>query len=110
MTPDTLQPFLCLAIGFAFAGAIANGYQLVADRPLSFGLLEEGASLLALVMVPVLAFAAPFVILRNTIRGRRIERRRFAFVVVATVIAGYWSLLSGSVFVMVLRAAGILAA
>jgi len=50
--------------------------------------------------IPFLVFAAPFIIMRNTIRGRRIERRRFEFVMVATVIAGIWSLMSGTVVVM----------
>ena len=39
-----------------------------------------------------------------TIRGRRIERRRFEFVMVATVIAGIWSLMSGTVVEMVVDA------
>ncbi|MDB5519305.1 MAG: hypothetical protein JWQ17_6063, partial [Tardiphaga sp.] len=38
--------------------------------------------------VPFLVFAAPFIIMRNTLRGRRIERRRFEFVMMATVLAG----------------------
>jgi hypothetical protein len=50
--------------------------------------------------IPFLVFAAPFIIMRNTIRGRRIERRRFEFVMIATVIAGIWSLMSGTVVVM----------
>jgi hypothetical protein len=46
--------------------------------------------------VPLLIFAAPFLIIRNTIRGRRIEGRPVAFVALATVIAGFWSLMSGT--------------
>jgi hypothetical protein len=53
-------------------------------------------------------FAAPFIIMRNTMRGARIERRRFEFVMMATVIAGFWSMMSGTFFVMALRAAGLL--
>ena len=33
------------------------------------------------------------------IRGRRIERSRFEFVMLATVLAGFWSLMSGTVVV-----------
>jgi uncharacterized protein DUF6949 len=94
---------LSVALGFAVAGALATGYQLVTARPLSFRLLG-GARPQALVAVPVLAFAAPFVIMRNTIRGRRIERRRIEFVMLATMIAGFWSLMSGTVVVMALSA------
>jgi len=35
--------------------------------------------------------------MRNTIRGRRLEQRRFAYVALATVAAGFWSLMSGTV-------------
>jgi hypothetical protein len=47
--------------------------------------------------------------MRNTLRGARIERRRFEFVMMATIIAGFWSLMSGTFFLMTLRAAGVLA-
>ena len=43
------------------------------------------------------------------LRGARIERRRFEFVMMATVLAGFWSLMSGTFFLMTLRAAGLLA-
>jgi hypothetical protein len=59
--------------------------------------------------VPFLVFAAPFIIMRNTLRGAKIERRRFEFVMMATVLAGFWSLMSGTFFLMTLRAAGVLA-
>jgi uncharacterized protein DUF6949 len=95
---------LSLAIGFAVAGLLATGYQLVTARPLSFRLLGQGARPEAFIAVPVLAFAAPFVIMRNTIRGRRIEQRRIEFVMLATMIAGFWSLMSGTVVVMALSA------
>ena len=54
--------------------------------------------------IPLLMFSAPFIIMRNTIRGRRIEGRRTEIVVVATVIAGLWSLMSGTVVVLALQA------
>ena len=37
-------------------------------------------------------------------RGRRIEGRRTEIVMVATVIAGLWSLMSGTVVVLALQA------
>jgi hypothetical protein len=100
ITPESIQSFLALAIGFAAAGAIATGYQLVAKQPASFRLLEQGPRPATFAAVPMLVFAAPFIIMRNTIRGRRIEKRRFEFVMVATVIAGLWSMMSGTVLVM----------
>ena len=58
--------------------------------------------------MPFLVFAAPFIIMRNTIRGRMIEGRRVQFVAAATVIAGFWSMMSGTFVLMVLERAGIL--
>lgn len=99
MSPESLQSLLVLAIGFAVAGLIAHGYQLLTARPLSFRLLTHSPRLAALGGVGLLLFGAPFVIMRNTVRGLRIEKRRFEFVMIATVIAGFWSLLSGTLVV-----------
>ena len=60
----------------------------------------------ALAAVPLLIVSAPFLIMRNTILGRRQEGRRFEFVFLATLIAGFWSLMSGLVLVMTLQACG----
>ncbi|MDC7788125.1 hypothetical protein PQJ75_12785 [Rhodoplanes sp. TEM] len=103
MSPESIQNFLALAIGFAFAGLIATGYQAWAQRPASFRLLEQGSSASSFAAVPFLVFAAPFIIMRNTVRGRIIERRRFEFVMIATVIAGLWSLMSGTIVVMTVQ-------
>ncbi len=104
MSPESAQSLIVLFVGFAVAGALASGYQLVTERPLSFRLLNEGARLVTFLAVPVLTFAAPFVIMRNAIRGGRIQRRRFEFVMLATVLAGFWSLMSGTVVVMAFSA------
>jgi uncharacterized protein DUF6949 len=63
----------------------------------------------AFAAVPFLVFAAPFIIMRNTLVGAKVERRRFEFVMIATMVAGFWSLMSGTFFLMTLRAAGLLA-
>ena len=99
MSPESLQSLVVLLIGFAVAGLLATGYQLVTEKPLSFRLLNQGLRVVTFLSIPVLTFAAPFVIMRNVIRGRRIERRRFEFVMLATVLAGFWSLMSGTVVV-----------
>jgi len=108
MSPDTLQQAFALALGFAFAGALASGYQAMANRPAGFGLLSGWAGVRAFAAVPFLIFAAPFIIMRNTVRGRQHEGRPFQFVMIATVVAGFWSLMSGTFFVMLLRASGFL--
>jgi len=55
-------------------------------------------------VIPLLVVAAPFLILRNTVLGQRQEGRRFEFVFLATLIAGFWSLMSGLVLVTTLQA------
>jgi hypothetical protein len=109
MLPEALNSLFSLSIGFAFAGALASGYQLFVQRPAGFGLLQEGVAPRTFAAVPFLVFAAPFIIMRNTLRGVQLERRRFEFVFIATLLAGIWSMMSGTFFVMTLRAAGLLA-
>ena len=99
MSLESLQSVIILLIGFSVAGSLASGYQLVTERPLSFRLLNGGPQPTTFLAIPVLTFAAPFVIMRNVLRGRRLESRRFEFVMLATMIAGLWSLLSGTVVV-----------
>ena len=69
-------------------------------RPASFRLLQRGPRPSAFAAIPFLAFAAPFIIMRNTLRARRFDGRRFESVMVATIAAGIWSLMTGTVVVM----------
>lgn len=110
MSPDSVQNVLALALGFAFAGLCCSAYQLFTRRLPSFGLLNAGPSTAALAAVPFLLVAAPFLIMRNTLAGARQEGRRFEFVFVATLIAGFWSLMSGLTLVSALQACGLLLA
>jgi hypothetical protein len=96
LEPASIQAFQALAIGFAFAGFVASAFELFTRRRASFNLLQAGG-LKAVASVPVVVFAAPFLILRNTIRGRAIEGRPIPFVMLATIIAGFWSLACGQV-------------
>ena len=102
--------FFALALGFAVAGLFSSGYRVFTSRLPSFDQLTAGPGAEALAAVPVLVVSAPFLIMRNTILGRRHEGRRFEFVFFATVIAGFWSLMSGLVLVMTLQACGLLVA
>ena len=108
MSAESVQSLIVLSIGFAVAGSLATGYQFITEKPLSFRLLNGGAQPVTFLAIPVLTFAAPFVIMRNVIRGRRIENRRFQFVMLATIIAGFWSLMSGTVVVMAFNAFALL--
>ncbi|MGH7173751.1 MAG: DUF6949 family protein, partial [Gemmataceae bacterium] len=89
-----------LALGYAVAGLSCSAYRLVTSRLPTFGLLSTGPSAAAIAAVPVLMLSAPFLIMRNTILGRQQEGRRFEFVFLATLIAGFWSLMSGLALVM----------
>ncbi len=110
MTPDQIESLLALVLGFAFAGLIATGYQFLTRRPASFRLLKNGPRPATIAAVPFLVFAAPFIIMRNTMRARRLVSRRFEFVMLSTILAGFWSLMSGTVVVMALHAVGFLGA
>ena len=106
MSPDALNSLFSLFIGFAFAGALSSSYQAMAGVSGSFGLLRDVA-MQTFAAVRFTVFAAPFIIMRNTLQGAKInERRRFEFVMMATVLAGFWSLMSSTFFLMTLRASG----
>ena len=92
-----MMPFL-IAVAVLFA-------VLVLYDQVVFGLARM---LTAWLVFSVLLFSAPFIIMRNTLIGRRHEGRRFEFVFAATLIAGFWSLMSGTVVVAALRVSGAL--
>jgi hypothetical protein len=102
MPSDLVDMVLALAVGFAVAGLLSSAYQLATSRPASFRLLHRRPALRACAAVPFLVFAAPFIIVRNTVRGRVIEQRRIGFVLAAALIAGFWSLMSGTLVVAAL--------
>ena len=110
MFPEWVQFSLLLAIGFAVAGLLSSGYQLVADRPPGFRMLVHGARPARFAAIPFLIFAAPFIIIRHTSRGLRIKSRRFEFALLAALLAGFWSLMSGTLVVMTLEAVALLPA
>jgi hypothetical protein len=108
MSPDSVQSFFALAIGFAFAGLLATGYQAATSRPASFRLLQAGPQPATFAAVPFLVFAAPFIIMRNILRHRHAEGWRVWVVMSATMVAGLWSLMSGTVAISLLVGLGLL--
>ena len=109
MSPESLHTLLTLAFGFSVAGMLASFYQLVTTRPASFRLLGQ-ARALAIAFLPFLMFTAPFIIMRNIIRGQHLDGRSFGFTTLATVIAGFWSLMSGTLLVRAFETVGLFAA
>jgi hypothetical protein len=110
MSPESVQNLLALALGFAVAGLCSSAYQLATSRLPHFGLLTAGPRAAAIAALPLLMLSAPFLIMRNTVLGYAQEGRRFEFVFLATLIAGFWSLMSGLALVMALQACGLLVA
>ena len=104
MSPQSLQIVFDPGARLCRRRSVSAAYQLATSRLPSFGQLTTGPSPQAFAAVPLLMLAAPFLIMRNTLIGRREESRRFRFVFLATVIAGFWSLMSGLVLV---RAVGL---
>jgi len=94
-----------LFIGFAFAGLLASAFELFTERRADFKLLQAGG-LAAVASVPVVIFSAPFLILRNSVRGRPSDGRPFSFLVFAGLSAGVWSLVSGRVVLDLLHLLG----
>jgi len=101
--PATLEALQSLILGFAFAGLLASAFELFTAQRADFKLLQAGG-LAAVASVPVVIFSAPFLILRNTVRGRRIEGRPFMFVMLASMIAAIWSMASGRLVLDLLHA------
>ena len=93
--PSALESILTLVLGFTFAGVLASGFELMTERQASFHLLQ-GGDFFALASVPVVVLSAPVIIIRNTVQGRRIEGRPIPFVMMATIIACFWSMLCGT--------------
>ena len=100
--PGAMEALHALIVGFAFAGMLASAFELFTTRRADFKLLEAGG-MTAVASVPVVVFSAPFLILRNTVRGRMIEGRPFPFVVLASMIAALWSMASGRVVLDLVR-------
>jgi hypothetical protein len=81
-----------IAIGFALAGLCASGYRLFRMRLPSFRRLEVEPLPAPFAAIPLLPFSTPFLIMRNTLRVRRLKRHRAGLIIAATVLAGLWSL------------------
>ena len=103
--PAALEALQSLFIGFAFAGLLASAFELFTAQRADFRLLQSGG-LFAVASVPVVVFSAPFLIVRNTVRGRRIEGRPFIFVMLASMIASVWSMACGRIVLDLLQMLG----
>jgi hypothetical protein len=97
MTDLALAAYIGSA-GFVVAGILGSFYQLLTGEPLKFAISVE-TWLKGVFSCFLCVFAGPFIIMRNAIRGRKIEQRPIGWLVASSTIAGMWSLCSG-VFVL----------
>lgn len=96
MWSDLLIAFYIGSAGFVSAGLIGSFYQLLTNQPPRFS-FDVDSLLGKLATVGVCIFAGPFIIMRNAIRGRRVEGRPLGWLVASSTIAGMWSVCSGVV-------------
>jgi hypothetical protein len=95
---------LALALGFAVAGLCCSAYRLATHRLPSISLLSHGPRLSAFAALALLIVAAPFLIMRSILLGGGEALDRFQVVFLATLLAGFWSLMSGLALMMTLQA------
>ena len=81
-------------VGFVCAGILANFYQLVVQQPVGFR-VRVGSWPGVVTSVFMCTFAGPFILMRNALRGRRIENRSIGWLFGSSAIAGVWSACSG---------------
>ena len=105
MLHELLVAFYCAACGFVAAGIFGSFYQLVTDRPVKFAVSLE-TTLSGMRDVLIVTFCGPFIIMRNAIKARLVERRPMGWLVASSVVALTWSTCSGTVGMQFLRAAG----
>nr|WP_282449468.1 hypothetical protein [Roseibium sp. CAU 1639] len=67
---------------------------MIMREPPKFNFSSEGL-IAFLVAIFLCVFAGPFIIMRNAIRGRLIEKRPLGWLVASSTIAGMWSMCSG---------------
>jgi hypothetical protein len=83
-----------LALGFALSGLVAAAFEYFTARRASFRLLQTGERS-AYLAVPLVVIAAPYIIVRNSLNGRRLQGRPWPFVIAGASIAIFWGLLVG---------------
>lgn len=91
---EVLILFYCTVTGFVAAGLLGSLYQLITSKPPQFKLQSEGVLALATGTL-LFFFAGPFILMRNALRGRLIERRPVGWLAASAFIAAMWSSLSG---------------
>jgi hypothetical protein len=85
-----------MAVGFVAAGLAASLAQLVSGEPLRFR-VDAKSVLASSGTVLLCVLAGPAILMRNSWRAARAQARSPIWLGLSAMIAGVWSLLSGSV-------------
>jgi hypothetical protein len=85
-----------MAVGFAAAGLLSSFAQLVSGEPLRLW-LEPQSVLASLGGVILRVIAGPAIVMRNAWRGMLLEARAPIWFGLSAMIAGLWSLFSGTI-------------
>lgn len=107
MSPEGFENLLVIVLGFAVGGLLSSAYQIVADRPASFAILTRASRAIACAHLPLLVFAAPYLIVRALAAGAGEGPRDVFGVALATLFAAFWSLMSGTVVLLAMQALGV---
>ncbi|MCC2110825.1 MAG: hypothetical protein KDJ16_02185 [Hyphomicrobiales bacterium] len=91
------------AIGFVSAGIAGSFYQWVTSEAPQFRVTYE-TFLAGIASILFCCFAAPFIIMRNAIRGRRLEKRPLGWLAASAAIAVTWSLCTGIILLEIIVA------
>jgi hypothetical protein len=98
-----LAHFLTITVGFVAAGVVNSFYELVTARRVNFAQVGERLPA-ALWVLPVLALAAPYIIMRNAVQRQTEEHRSIALFPLFAVAACCWAfILGGFVLDLALR-------
>ncbi len=80
--------------GFVSSGVLGSFYQYWTMEPAGFS-VKYDSWLKSFFGILFCIFAGPFIIMRNTLRGRKIEGRPLGWVVAASALATLWSFCIG---------------
>lgn len=94
---DLMLAGYIICTGFVLAGLLGSFYQLVTSQPARFQFDGPTMPITALTLVTI-CVGGPFIIMRNAIRGRRIEQRPLGWLAASAFIAAVWSFCSGLMF------------
>ncbi len=94
-TIDIFFRLYVLATGFAVGGFIATSFSLMTGHPLRFEMSPNQTTFSLLTGAAIRLLAGPFIIMRNTLKAVFTAGREPYWVMMAVVIASFWSFCQG---------------